>query len=123
MPFLKQRANAFKYAWQGIAYLFRNETHARIHLVAALLVLITGCMLHISPLEWCCIIICIGGVFMAEAFNTAVEKVADKVTRRHDPLIGIAKDVAAGAVLLFVIASVAVGLIIFLPKLLLLIEA
>ena len=123
MPFLKQRANAFKYAWQGIAYLFRNETHARIHLVAALLVLITGFMLQISPLEWCCIIICIGGVFMAEAFNTAVEKVADKVTRRHDPLIGIAKDVAAGAVLLFVIASVAVGLIIFLPKLLLLIEA
>lgn len=123
MPFLKQRANAFKYAWQGIAYLFRNETHARIHLVAAVLVLITGFMLHISPLEWCCIIICIGGVFMAEAFNTAVEKVADKVTRRHDPLIGIAKDVAAGAVLLFVIASVAVGLIIFLPKLLLLIEA
>lgn len=120
MPFLKQRANAFRYAWQGIFYLFRHETHARIHLVAAVLVVITGFLVHISQWEWCAVLICIGGVFMAEAFNTAVEKLADKVSRQHDPLIGIAKDVAAGAVLLFVIASVAVGLIIFVPKFILL---
>lgn len=120
MPFLKQRANAFRYAWQGIFYLFRHETHARIHLVAAVLVVITGFLVHISQWEWCAVLICIGGVFMAEAFNTSIEKLADKVSRQHDPLIGIAKDVAAGAVLLFVIASVAVGLIIFVPKFILL---
>lgn len=120
MPFLKKRANAFKYAWQGIVYLFRNETNAKIHLAAAVLVLITGFMLGISPLEWCAVSMCIGGVFMAEGFNTAIEKVADRVTRQQDPLIGIAKDVAAGAVLLFVIGAVVVGLIIFVPKFLLL---
>lgn len=52
---------------------------------------------------------------MAEAFNTAIEKLADRVTCERDPLIGAAKDVAAGAVLLFAIASVAVGLIVFIP--------
>lgn len=53
---------------------------------------------------------------MAEAFNTAVEKLADRVTREKDPLIATAKDVAAGAVLLMVLAAVVVGCIIFLPK-------
>lgn len=53
---------------------------------------------------------------MAEGFNTAIEKLADRVTREQDPLIGAAKDVAAGAVLLMAVASVVVGLIIFLPK-------
>ena len=54
---------------------------------------------------------------MAEGFNTAVECLADKVSPEYDPLIGRAKDIAAGAVLLFVIAAVAVGLIVFIPKL------
>mgnify|MGYP002068708530 FL=1 len=53
---------------------------------------------------------------MAEGFNTALECIADKVSPGFDPMIGRAKDVAAGAVLLFVAASVAVGLIIFIPK-------
>lgn len=53
---------------------------------------------------------------MAEAFNTAVEALADKVSPGYDPLIGRAKDLAAGAVLIFVLAAVAVGLIIFIPK-------
>lgn len=53
---------------------------------------------------------------MAEAFNTALERLADRVTRERDPLIRVAKDVAAAAVLLFVFASVAVGLIVFIPK-------
>lgn len=96
--------------------LFGSEANAKVHLAAAVLVVITGFLLRLSPAEWSAIIICIGGVFMAEGFNTALEKVCDKVSPEKNPLIGAAKDVAAGAVLLFVIGAVAVGLIIFVPK-------
>lgn len=118
MSYLRKRADAFKYAFKGIYRLFRSEAHAKIHLCAAICVIIAGFIFGISPLEWCAVSLCIGVVFMAEAFNTAIEKLADKVSRERDPLIGAAKDLAAGAVLLFVFAAVAVGLIIFLPRIL-----
>ena len=107
---------SFVYAWQGIVSLFGNEPNARIHLCVALLVVAAGFFFNISASEWCLVTLCIGGVFMAEAFNTAIEKLCDKVSPQTDSLIKIAKDVAAGAVLLFVFAAVTVGLIVFLPK-------
>ena len=110
------RAKSFKYASKGVVYLFRNESNALFHLVAAVVVVMAGAFLHLSPSEWCLILLCIGGVWMAEGFNTALEKLCDKVSPEYSPLIGPAKDVAAASVLLFVLASVAVGLIIFLPK-------
>ena len=113
--FLK-RGRSFVYAWQGIVSLFGNEPNARIHLCVALLVVSAGFFFNISASEWCLVTLCIGGVFMAEAFNTAIEKLCDKVSPQTDSLIKIAKDVAAGAVLLFVFAAVTVGLIVFLPK-------
>lgn len=113
--FLK-RGRSFVYAWQGIVSLFGNEPNARIHLCVALLVVAAGFFFNISASEWCLVTLCIGGVFMAEAFNTAIEKLCDKVFPQTDSLIKIAKDVAAGAVLLFVFAAVTVGLIVFLPK-------
>lgn len=113
--FLK-RGRSFVYAWQGIVSLFGNEPNARIHLCVALLVVAAGFLFNISASEWCLVTLCIGGVFMAEAFNTAIEKLCDKVSPQTDSLIKIAKDVAAGAVLLFVFAAVTVGLIVFLPK-------
>lgn len=116
MTFWEKRKKAFGYAFQGIATLFGGETHARIHAVAALLVILAGVFFHVSAAEWCLLILCIGGVWMAEGFNTAVEALADKVSPQRDPLIKKAKDVAAGAVLLFVFAAVAVGLIVFIPK-------
>lgn len=66
--------------------------------------------------EWCLIILCIGGVISAEAINSSLETLADKVSDKPDPFIGKAKDLAAGAVLIMAIASVGVGLLIFLPK-------
>lgn len=116
MSYWKKRKDAFRYAGQGIVSLFRGEAHAKIHTLAAVLVVAAGFIFGLSGIEWCLIIICIGGVFMGEGFNTAIEKVCDKVSPEIHPLIKVAKDVAAGAVLLFVLASVAVGLIIFIPK-------
>lgn len=113
--YIKKRKQAFKYAGEGIVTMFRHEAHAKIHLTIATLVIIGGFILSISATEWCLVAICIGGVFMAEAFNTAIEKLCDKVTPERDPLIKIAKDVSAGAVLLFVLGAIAVGLIIYIP--------
>ena len=118
MSYLRKRINAFKYAGRGIAHLFRHEAHAKIHLIVMCLVILAGFFFHITPSEWCAVILCFGGVLSAEGFNTAIEALADKVSPQKDPLIRIAKDVAAGAVLLFTLAAIAIGLIIFLPHLL-----
>lgn len=111
----RKRGLSFKYAASGIIKLFQ-EPNACIHLAVTAIVIACGCWLNISATEWCLVILCIGGVLMAEAFNTAVETLADRVSGEYDPLVGRCKDIAAGAVLLFVIAAVVVGLIIFLPK-------
>lgn len=114
--FLHRRVLAFRYAWSGIMRFMRSEAHAKIHLLAAIMVVTAGFALDIAAWEWCAVILCIAGVFMGEAFNTAIERLADKVSKEHDELIGMAKDVAAGAVLLFVVGAVIVGLIVFVPK-------
>ena len=114
-PFLKGRIRSFRFAWQGILSLFKKEANAKVHLVAAFLVIALSFVMKIEAHEWVAVIICIGGVFMAEGFNTAIESIADKVSPEYDPLIGRAKDLAAGAMLLFVMAAVSVGIIIFLP--------
>lgn len=114
----RKRALSFKYAFKGISTLFASEHNARIHLIIAILVIIAGFILRLSLTEWALIVLCIGGVFMAEAINSALEALADKVSPEKDPLIERAKDLSAAAVLLFVFAAVAVGLIVFIPHIL-----
>lgn len=111
------RCKSFTYAWSGIKTLFRLEHNAQFHLGAAVLVIIAGFLFNISGAEWTAVILCIAGMFMAEGFNTAIEELADYACggKKH-PAIGRAKDVAAGAVLMMAVGSVAVGLVIFLPK-------
>lgn len=109
--------SAFCYAFQGVYFMFRHEAHAQIHLCAAIGVIVAGVLFKISLVEWCVISLCIGGVFMAEAFNTSIEKLADRVTLEKDPAIKIVKDVAAAGVLLMAISTVVVACLIFIPKL------
>lgn len=111
----KKRAKAFRYAWQGMKALVRYEHNARIHLVAAVLAIGAGIIFGITTMEWCLIILCISLVISAEAVNSAVEALADKMCKEHDPLIGRAKDLGATAVTLLALAAAAVGLIIFIP--------
>lgn len=112
----EKRAKSFKYAFNGIKYLLKTQHNAWIHSSIAITVILAGIWFQLSILEWSVIAISIGGVFMAEAFNTAIELLADKITTSINPIIGKAKDVAAGAVLIFAMATVAVGLLIFIPK-------
>lgn len=115
----KKRGESFKYAFAGISRLISHEHNAWIHCVVAVLVIVAGFLFNISANEWLAIIVCIGGVLAAEGFNSAIEALADRVNSEYDEAVKHTKDLAAGAVLLFVFAAVAVGLIIFLPKLIL----
>lgn len=112
----KARARSFKFAFRGIAMLFSTEHNAWIHATVAILVIAAGFILKLSAVEWAVIALTIGAVISAEAVNSAIEALADKVCDTQDSLIGRAKDLAAAAVLVMAFAAVAVGLIIFLPK-------
>ncbi len=114
--FWKGRGMSFVYAWNGIRQLFLREPNAQFHLGTAVAVIGVGFFFKISLAEWSCVMLCIGAMFMAEGFNTAIEKLCDHVCHEHNPEIGKVKDIAAGAVLLMTIAVVVVGLIIFVPK-------
>jgi diacylglycerol kinase (ATP) len=83
--------------------------------VATAAVVILGYLLGISHLEWCAIALACAAVWTAEALNTAIEFLSDATTREIDPLVGKAKDVAAGAVLIAAVAAVIVGLLVFVP--------
>ena len=113
---LKKRIQSFKYAFNGLRILLREESNARIHLCIAFCVLIAGFALRISKGEWVVIVFCIGFVFALELLNTAIENIADFVSKDYHALIKKAKDLSAGAVLVGAIVSAIVGLIIFMPK-------
>ena len=115
---LKKRGKSFIYAWHGMKALLRYEHNARIHLTAAAVAVIAGFIFGISPMEWCVIVICIASVIAAEALNSAVEALADKVSPEYDKLIGRAKDLGATAVTILALAALISGMIIFIPKIL-----
>lgn len=108
---------SFSYAWQGIISAFIQERNLKIHFGFTLLVILLGVWLHLTPTEWLFVLLAIGGVIALELLNTAVERLVDLVTKQDHPLAKQAKDAAAGAVLVYAICSVLVGLIIFIPKL------
>lgn len=115
---LKELVLSFKYAITGIIETIKLERNMRIHIFIMLLVIVFGIILKISVLEWIICIILFALVLAGELFNTAIENAVDIIMpERHDKA-KIAKDAAAGAVLILAIASAVVGLIIFVPKLL-----
>ncbi|WP_019242633.1 MULTISPECIES: diacylglycerol kinase family protein [Bacillus] len=112
-PFSK----SVKCAFEGIGFSLQ-ERNVKIHLCVAVLVIIAGLYFSISRVEWLFIITCIAGMFALELMNTAIEKVVDLVTNDYHPLAKMAKDISAGAVLIYTFYSIIVGIIIFLPKIL-----
>jgi diacylglycerol kinase (ATP) len=114
---LNARLNSFKAAGQGLITLLKNEHNSWVHLLVSIAVIALGCYFFITAIEWCLLIIAISLVWMAEALNSAIEYLCDKVSPEIDPLIKQAKDVAAAAVLLGSIGAVLIGLIVFYPYL------
>lgn len=108
---------AFSCAWRGICDTAK-ERNFRIELCFMLLCIILGLFFSISLIEWLIVLICFGLVLGGECFNTALEAIVDLVSPKYNELARIAKDAAAGGVLLFSIASLFVGIIMFLPRIL-----
>lgn len=112
---IKKRLKSFTYAWKGVKDVICREHNAWIHLTIALLTIIAGFIFNIQRIEWIAIVICIGIVIAAEAFNTAIERLVNLTSPEWNPMAGKVKDIAAGAVLICAIAAAIVGLIIFIP--------
>lgn len=104
---------SFKYAASGIAHAVRTQRNMRVHVIVAVCALLAAFVLQLSPSEWGIILLCIAGVFSAECFNTAIEATVDIASPEQQELARIAKDCAAGAVLVMAICSVIAGLIIY----------
>lgn len=116
-PFsIKKRLKSFTYAFSGLKTLFREEHNAWIHAATTVLVITAGLLFRISEIEWIAVILCIGLVIGAEAFNSAIERIADMVQPERDMRIKTIKDLSAGAVLACAITAAIIGVMVFLPK-------
>ena len=115
--FVRGRIQSFTYALTGIATLLREQQNAWVHLLATLLVIGFGLWFSVSATDWSLVIIAIVLVWMAEALNTAIELVCDRVSPEYHPLVKKAKDIAAGAVLVTAVGAAIIGLVVFLPYL------
>ena len=105
--------SGFKYAQEGILHCFRTQPHMRIHFFTLVAVLISGLLLKLDSRDMLALIFAITLVIVAEMVNTAVEKVVDMVTESYSPVAKLAKDVAAGAVLVAAMNAVIAGVLIF----------
>ncbi len=107
---------SFGYAFEGIAAVIKKERNMKIHCCAMILVVMAGTILQISVWKWC-ICFCLFGLVLAlELVNTAIEAVVDLVTEERRALAKLAKDAAAGAVLVSAIMAAVAGLMIFIPE-------
>ncbi|MBE3557814.1 MAG: diacylglycerol kinase family protein [Ktedonobacteraceae bacterium] len=107
----------FGYALNGLKFALRTQRNARVHVAMGAAAIGTGIWLHISPVEFALILVAITGVFVAEMFNTVLELCVDLASPEYHPLAKIAKDVAAGAVLINAVLAVIIGLFVFGPHL------
>lgn len=113
---LRQRAKSFQFAFEGFQQFFRTDHNAIIHAIATIVVIAMCCIIRLSSNELLCITIAIGLVWMAELFNTAIEKLCDVVCPQKNPAIKFIKDLSSAAVLITAITSVVIGCLIFIPK-------
>jgi diacylglycerol kinase len=114
---------SFRYAARGVALMLRRPRNVWMAALVALFIAGAGFWLGISRAEWCLVVLAYAAVWMAETFNTALEMLADSMTRDFHPLIRDAKDAAAGAVLIAVVGAVIVALFVFGPYVLRLVKS
>lgn len=102
--------------WRGLKIFLKTTHNLWVHIFFAVLAIYLGFVLKISNIEWCLVMIAIGIVIIAEAFNTAIEIDIDLTSPNFNPYARDTKDVSAGAVSIAVILAGIIGLLIFLPK-------
>lgn len=120
---IKRLRKSFGYAFKGIDDVIKHEPNMKIHVVVAILVVIMAFILKASIIEWIILVLLIGAVLAAETINTTIENLVDMYTKEYDEKAKIVKDTAAGTVLILAITSAIIGLIIFIPKIIYLLES
>ena len=111
--------NTFKNARKGFNLAVRSEINIRIHVVVATLVIILAWYFKFSAVEFCCLLFAIAQVICAEMLNTAIEFALDSIYHnRYSRMVGMAKDISAGAVMFATVISVLIGLMLFGGKIL-----
>src|SRR6059036_2138346 len=105
--------DSFNYAFEGIIHVLRTQRNMRIHFTIAAAVLIAGLATDVDRLELIALLLAIAFVLIAEMINTAVEAAIDVATTAFDPMAKLAKDIAAGAVLIATVNAVAIGYLVF----------
>lgn len=112
---IKDLARRFRDAFHGVSVMIKTQPNAKIHLLATVVAVAGGIFYRIELTKWLAIILAITTVWAAEAINTAIELLADAVHPSFHPLIGKAKDIAAGAVLVLTAGALIIGIIVFKP--------
>jgi len=114
----KSLIKSFVYAFEGLFHAVRYNRNLKIHLVVALIVILLSIFIHVTSFEMGILGIMILLVILSEMINTAIEEMVNLITQEHRKEAKIAKDVAAGMVLVATLGSVIVGILIFVPHLL-----
>ena len=113
---IRARGDSIGFALEGIIAFFKAEHNALLHLLGTLIALTMSIAFNISRTEWIAIIVVIGLVWVAELFNTVIEKIMDHISPDRHPDVKAIKDMSAGAVLLAAFVALITGCIIFFPK-------
>ena len=104
---------SFKCAARGAIYTIKNERNMRIHTVISFYVLLFSCFFHLSFVKYAVLLLTIGSVLTLEMINTSIEAIIDICSKEYNSVARIAKDIAAGAVMISSVVAVAIGIILF----------
>ena len=118
----KKLVKSFKYAINGIKSAIKSEQNMKIHILFMELVILMGIILNLSVFEWLIVLVCFMSVISSELFNTALEECVNLASPNINEKAKLAKDISAGSVLVTAIFSSLIGLIIFLPKIIIFVK-
>ncbi|WPU98627.1 diacylglycerol kinase family protein [Mucilaginibacter sp. cycad4] len=119
---MKRLVRSFGFAFKGLGYAVKTQPNFRFHLVAGTIAVALGFFLKLSTAEWLWLMACITVVLVTELLNTSLETLTDLVSPTYNEKAGHVKDIAAGAVVVAALFALITGIVIFLPKIILLIR-
>ena len=108
----------FIYSFEGLAYFYKYERSAIIHLIASIILCLMAFFLHASKYEWFIIIICLLSILAFELLNTSLEVTVDMITKEYDKNAKAAKDLGSAATFIVSLMTGVISIVIFLPKIL-----
>jgi len=112
---IRGRIQSFRCAFAGVWFILRSQQNAWVHALATVSVVALAGVLQIDAIGWALVLMAVAGVWVAEAFNTALEVVSDAIQPEYHASVGVAKDIGAGAVLFAALNSIVIGLLVLGP--------